>query len=72
LHSPAHWWFWLLVAAVKPLHFFHPIDTTLLPAEADRQTWWVIFDNERASGYTVYRIQVRQESAVTENFPDIG
>src|SRR6266699_1583717 len=23
--------------------FFHPIDTTLLPAEADLHTWWIIF-----------------------------
>lgn len=47
--------------------FFHPIDSSLLPTEPDRQIWWVISD-----GYVVYRIQVQPESEVAEQFPDIA
>jgi hypothetical protein len=52
--------------------FFSPVAGELLPPKPDRQTWWAIVIGEQDSPYSVYRICVRPESEVADNFPDIG
>ena len=48
--------------------FFHPIAPELLPEMPDLTTWWVIKDE---SVLEVFKIAVRSESEVTQDFEDL-